>query len=206
MAAHRIDLTGERFGRLVAVKPVELVGNVWHWEFMCSCGTAVVRSGAVVRRASKRGLDQSCGCACHLITHNLSSHKKLYAVWKSMRQRCSNPNNKDFHNYGGRGISVCEEWSDFKPFFDWASNSGYREGVTIERVDVNGGYAPHNCTWVVNELQALNTRKIRTFTYLGKSMTIRELSELAGVNIHTMKNRLTTYGWSVEEAVAGVRA
>ena len=120
-----------------------------------------------------------------------------------MRQRCNNPRNKDYPNYGGRGIKVCSLWDNYNHFHSWALGNGYREGLTIERVDVNLGYSPLNCMWLANEKQALNTRKIRKYEYNGKEYTTRELAELAGINFYTMKGRLNNYGWSVVEAVEG---
>lgn len=118
-----------------------------------------------------------------------------------MRQRCQNPGNKDYPNYGARGISVCAEWESFETFQIWATLTGYQKGITIERVDVNDGYHAGNCTWVPNVEQALNTRKVRMFEYRGQSYRIRELAVMAGIGFHTMKTRLTSLGWSVERAM-----
>lgn len=202
MANHKNDIAGQRFGKLTAVQPDHAVSGRWKWLFKCDCGGECVRFSYVMVRERGKGTQSSCGCEQHLRTHGLSSQfKKLNWVWGAMRQRCFNPSNKDYPNYGGRGITICEEWSDFAKFKEWAVTTGYREGLTIERVDVNGHYEPDNCTWLVNERQALNTRIIRKFEYHGKQYTIRELSELSGIPLRTLKGRLTNYGWSVERAV-----
>ena len=206
MANRRLNLKGVRFGHLTGVSPVgATVAGLIIWKFRCECGQEVERVGSNIRRDFRKGVMSSCGCKAPLVTHNLSrKFKKLHRVWISMRQRCNNPRNKDFVNYGARGIQVCSEWNDFENFHQWAVSSGYKEGVTIERVNVNAGYNPDNCTWISNEKQALNTRKILTLDVNGESMTIREISELTGVNIHTLKSRYHA-GWSVNEIVSGVR-
>lgn len=198
-----LEIQGYKFGKLTAVKPVEKgPSGQWRWLFKCDCGGEVVRYAYVMKRA-KSGVRSSCGCEQPLKTHGLSkANTLLHNVWKAMRQRCSNPINKDYSNYGGRGIVVCDAWGDFAEFHKWAVSTGYRKGVTIERVDVNGNYEPSNCTWIVNERQALNTRRIRMFEYKGEQFTIRQLADIAGVSLRTMKSRLTSYGWSVERAVS----
>lgn len=197
------DITGQRFGKLTCVRKHSKDNDCrWLWLFKCDCGGEVIRSSLSVTRTVNKGSSPSCGCEHPLKTHGLSNaYPKLYDVWKAMRQRCRNPGNKDFKNYGGRGISICAEWDDFAKFHRWAVGSGYCEGVTIERVDVNGNYCPDNCTWIPNERQALNTRRIRTFEYKGEHLTARQLAEIAGVGVLTMKARLTHYGWDVERAV-----
>ncbi len=205
MANKRKDITGNRYDKLVAIKPLYPNNKgLWQWEFKCDCGNTLVRS---ITFASKLKPNQShsCGCSHHLKTHGMSyKNKKLYWVWVSMRQRCFNPENKDYPNYGGRGIRIFSEWSDYSAFHDWALSSGYKDKVTIERVDVNGNYEPSNCTWIVNEKQALNTRKVRLFNYKGEDYTLRELSEMSGIKLNTMKTRLTNLGWSVGRAMGDV--
>ncbi|MGL5284217.1 MAG: hypothetical protein ACRC8W_21145, partial [Plesiomonas shigelloides] len=167
MANKRLDLTGKKFGKLTAIEPNgSNEKGLVTWKLRCECGNEVTRTASRLTGSEKRGVVQSCGCTHHLKTHGLSvEFKKLRWVWVAMRQRCYNPSNKDYPNYGARGITICNEWDNFKDFHSWAVSTGYREGVTIERVDVNGNYDPTNCTWIVNERQALNTRKIRKFEY-----------------------------------------
>ena len=202
MANKRKDITGNRYGMLVAVKPTKPNHRgLWVWLFQCDCGQLVERSITFVSKIKPDAIS-SCGCNHHLKTHGLSGRdKKLRWVWLAMRQRCINPNNKDFKNYGARGISICREWDDYSFFYDWAMSSGYKEGVTIERSDVNGDYCPDNCTWIKNEKQALNRRNNVKIEYAGGLYSMRELSELSGVNYHTLRNRMNNYGWSVERAM-----
>jgi hypothetical protein len=201
MANKRKDITGNRYGLLTAVKPTTKSDKgLWNWLFQCDCGNKVERSVTFVSKI-KTGVISSCGCNHHLKKHGMShKNKNLYWVWVSMRQRCSNEKCKDYRNYGGRGIKICGDWDDYSNFHEWALSSGYYKGLTIERVDVNGDYSPSNCTWVANEKQALNTRKINKVEYKGKTMTLREVSEATGVNLNTLKNRMNK-GLTLEESL-----
>ncbi len=109
------------------------------------------------------------------------SDSKLYKVWYAMKSRCYNVNYKTYRHYGGRGITICDEWLDsFQVFETWALNNGYEEGLSIERIDVNGNYCPENCTWATQMEQCNNMRRNIYVTYLGKTQTLaqwaRELS------------------------------
>ena len=128
-------------------------------------------------------------------------HTKLYRVWASMRQRCNNPNEKEYKNYGGRGISICPEWEFYANFSEWAHANGYEEGLTIERKDVNGNYCPENCTWIPLELQARNRTDTCWVEYNGKKMSLPEACELSGVPVYTFRNRVLN-GWSEKDALS----
>lgn len=204
MANRRKDVTGQKFGKLTAVRPSRPDENGrWYWIFNCECGNSVERKLSHIMKGKSLGSVSHCGCSPALKTHGLSKKfEKLKWVWVAMKQRCYNPSCKDFPHYGQRGIIVCQEWHDFEKFHTWAISSGYKDKVTIERVDVNGHYCPENCTWVKNERQALNRTNTLKYKYQGKMYDIRELSELSGINYHTLKGRLTNYGWSVERAIS----
>ena len=206
MANKRLELHGVRFGLLTGVKPVgATTEGLIIWRFVCDCGEHVDRVGSNIRRDHKKGVVSSCGCTSPLLVHGLSKKfSKLHRVWVAMRQRCNNPNNKDYSNYGGRGIKVCNQWNDFRLFHTWALSAGYKPGVTIERINVNDGYNPKNCTWIENKKQALNTRKIVTLDFNGESLTLRQLSEKIGVNIYTLKSRRAS-GWTTEQIIRGHR-
>lgn len=164
MPAHPVDKTGRRFGRLVVVK---YHGNS-QWLCKCDCGnTAIVFSSAL-----NRGATQSCGCLHREraskanITHG-KSKTRLYDVWNGMKERCLNPMSLNYQNYGGRGITICDEWQkSFESFEKWAMENGFDPNLpfhkcSLDRIDNSKGYCPENCRWVTYSEQARNRRKCR---------------------------------------------
>lgn len=134
-------------------------------------------------------------------THG-KSKTKLYRVWCGMKNRCYNSKTACFKNYGSRGISICEEWlSDFSNFYDWAKNNGYAEGLTIDRIDVNGNYEPSNCRWASRFVQSNNTRRNVKITYSGKTQSIKMWCQQLGLNYRKIYFRIQHYGWSVKDAL-----
>ena len=160
----RLHLEGERYGKLVVMEEAESIYSktgkmIRRLKCKCDCGNiTIVRHGDL-----RNGSTVSCGCYNYekesaAKTHGYS-RTKLGNVFEGMKQRCNNPKNKNYEKYGGRGIKICTEWlNDPKKFFDWAIKNGYKEGLSIDRIDVNGNYEPDNCRWADNEAQCLNQR------------------------------------------------
>ena len=118
-----------------------------------------------------------------------------------MKQRCYNPNKPQYKDWGGRGITICDEWlNDFMAFYDWAMSNGYQDNLTIDRIDNNKGYEPSNCRWVDHKIQNRNKRNNRNYTINGETHCLTEWCEILGLNRGTVKNRLR-YGWSIEQSL-----
>ena len=128
-------------------------------------------------------------------------HTRIYNIWRSMRQRCNNPNANRYYRYGGRGIKVCEEWENsFTAFYEWAVAHGYADNLTIERKNPNGDYEPSNCCWETYKKQANNKQNSRYITYNGKTYTLAEWADLTGIKKATIWARLKK-GWDIESAL-----
>lgn len=156
-----VDLTGRKFGRLTVL---ERSGSNKDgrstWLCSCTCGNVTVKTGKLLLNGHCR----SCGCGEYENrVNNCTSHRKtgtrLYNIWGGMKQRCYYVKHKDYHNYGARGITVCEEWkNDFQAFYDWSMSNGYRDDLSIDRKDNDKGYSPDNCRWATALEQRLNQR------------------------------------------------
>lgn len=207
------DLSGKRFGNLLVLERAEpiLEGKSKRkrvaWVCRCDCGnTCIVRSCAL-----KNG-QRSCGCA--IAENNRATWTKhngckdrLYGVWIDMKKRCYNPKYKQYKDYGGRGIRVCDEWlHDYSAFKKFALGHGYDADAifgdcTIDRVDVNGHYCPENCRFVDMKTQGKNKRVTgHLLTYGKKTQNIAAWSRETGINRVTIQQRIKR-GWSVEKAL-----
>ena len=151
-----IDLTGQTFERLTVIKRVENAkNNKAQWLCQCSCGKQkIIKSSNLIR-----GATSSCGCIKEEKRLGELHNSRLHRIWNNMKQRCLNPKNTNYVHYGKRGITVCKEWIDFKPFYNWALSNGYKDTLSIDRINVNGNYEPLNCRWATYKEQNNNKRK-----------------------------------------------
>lgn len=124
-------------------------------------------------------------------------------TWADMKRRCNDPSRHNYKDYGGRGISVCEQWSRcFEEFYNWSLSHGYASGLTLDRIDVNGNYEPGNCRWVTPLQQGSNKRNNHILTASnGESHTIAEWARICGVDRKTIYQRINSLGWSIDKAV-----
>lgn len=209
------DLTGRRFGRLTVIKLHEKKqqykngkksGFEYYYLCKCDCGNEkIIRSYALTEN-----MTQSCGCLHKemvstktrekIITHGLS-RSDLYRKWAGMKSRCYNNKEINFYLYGGRGVKVCEEWQEFEPFYNWATKNGYKKGLTIDRINVNGDYEPKNCRWATIKEQQNNRRNNHYLTYNGKTHTITEWAEITGIRAKTIMARINKYKWTTKKAL-----
>ena len=195
----RKELKGQRFGKLLVIEEDGRIGTNVAWICKCDCGNVTrVRANSLLT-----GNTTSCGCGrIDAITKHNMTGSKLFNVWRTMKERCNNKNYRQYGDYGGRGISVCDEWSEFKPFMEWSMENGYEEGLSIDRIDNDGDYCPENCRWTTSRVQGRNRRANRILEYNGEKHCIVEWGEILGVKPNTIWWRLSQ-GWSTEEALMG---
>lgn len=205
MGRHVIDLTGRKFGRLTVIERGQTSkAGMPRWICQCECGNIRLVQGEQLRG----GRSQSCGCYAREQTSKRARihgqrNTALYNVWDAMKQRCMNPKSKAWKYYGGRGVSICEEWQhNFETFNKWANDNGYQKGLTIDRIDVNGDYEPSNCRWVTMREQGKNKRCNVSLTYKGETKLISEWAKELGLNYSTIQWRHKR-GWSDEDCITG---
>lgn len=193
-------MTGKTFGKWTVIELAEPIKdkkgyNVNRWKCRCECGNERLVIGTTLRN----GRSTSCGCdagkraetAKKLFTTHNESKLRIYKIWSYMRKRCYNENSSNYCNYGGRGISVCDEWNNsYEAFRDWAINNGYEDSLSIDRIDVNGNYEPDNCRWVTDAAQANNRRNTVYYTHDGQTRSVSEWASIYGINYKTLLKRI----------------
>lgn len=195
------DLTGLRVGRLTVIGQAERRGGRPAWRCICDCGNET----AVITTSLTTGRTRSCGCLNReRTTESFTKHgqyqTRLYRIWSNMIQRCSNPNNDNYHRYGENGITVCQEWRNYKTFSQWAFENGYSDKLSIDRIENDKGYCPENCRWVTPQEQTDNRNCTRHISYDGKTKTLKRWSEETGIPYNTLQWRIQK-GWSSEKAL-----
>lgn len=191
------NIIGIQFGRLI----VESYAGNGKWICVCSCGGRVtVKTGNL-----RSGNTKSCGCyQKDRVTESLTTHgmtgTKVYAAWASMIQRCTNPKNPGWKDYGGRGIKVCERWMNFENFYADMGDLPF-DGAEIERKDNDGGYCKENCIWATHKEECNNRRSSHKITFQGRTQTARQWEEELGFPLKILHNRIKVQKWSEEKAI-----
>ena len=200
------DLSGKRFGKLFAIGATSRNGHGYS-ICQCDCGNRFVTRNDGL----KSGETVSCGCynkeksksGNSRRTHGQAG-KRLYKIWQNMKARCYNKNVKQYKDYGGRGITVCSKWKDnFSAFQHWAINSGYRDDLTIERIDNNGDYSEDNCKWVTLSEQQGNKRNNHIAVIDGVSHTLTQWARIYNIKPSVVNWRVNN-GWDVKKALTVV--
>ncbi|MVO84153.1 hypothetical protein GPA10_05050 [Streptomyces sp. p1417] len=195
MTIPRDDLTGRTFGSWAVLEFSHRAANrAALWSCRCACGAEKAVRGTDLTR----GRSTRCPDCVKVAT---GAHgRKLYKVWHNIRQRCENPEHRDWSRYGGRGIRVCERWQQFVNFHaDMAP--AYRAGLTVERTDNDGPYSPDNCRWATRTEQSRNRRNSQFATLYGRTAPVAEWAELLGLEAGVIRDRLNKLGWPVERAL-----
>lgn len=186
------NLAGRKFGKLVAIKPLRSQRGKVRWLFLCDCG----RQHEAVGTSVTSGDVVSCGC--HRSRRGGPSNRKAYHAWYGMQQRCFNPRDKSFLLYGGRGIRVCDRWRDFNAFLEDMGRPA--EDESLDRIDVNGDYAPSNCRWATSRVQANNRTNNRIITFGDQSLTLAQWAEQLELTVGCLWRRLHR-GKAIERAL-----
>jgi len=204
MGRKAIDLTGHVYGRLKVVKFIKKVGSTALWECECTCGKVT----QVFRGNLRSGSTVSCGCLSveklveRSTTHGMA-HTREFSIWHGMKNRCFNPNSDCFQLYGGRGITVCEDWANsFEQFYKDMGKCP--DNHSIERIDVNGHYCPTNCKWATVDEQNNNKRTNVKITINGEELTMAQWSKRLGYTSPVIQQRRRR-GWNMVEAVTSLK-
>jgi hypothetical protein len=200
-----IDLTGQVFGRLTVIERGHRHHKHTFWKCRCSCGT----EKDILSDSLRAALSTSCGCfhredlAARSTTHG-GTYSAEYHCWAGMLVRCRNPKSTEYHNYGGRGITVSPSWNDFARFL---ADVGKRPSPlhSLERVNNDGGYFPGNVVWATRKTQSRNRRGLRMIVYKGRRQCLKQWTEELGLPYDQTKGRLRS-GWTVEKAFSEAAA
>jgi hypothetical protein len=197
---HVKDIAGQRFDRLLVLGYLGISKNGSAiWRCQCDCGNIV----DVVGHSIRSGHAKSCGCLSkestseRFTTHGMSG-TSAHIAWSNMLQRCQNPINPNYSNYGGRGVTVCDRWQEFENFF--ADMGEPPAGMSLDRKDNDGNYDPDNCRWTTNQQQAINKRSNQLLTLDGRTMPMMQWASETGIKANTIWYRLDR-GWTVEDAL-----
>ena len=195
------DLTGQQFGYLIIIEFAGIHKRNAQWKCRCECGNEKV----VMGHNLKSGNVKSCGClrsettSARCYKHG-GTNTRLYNIFSQMLNRCNNQNNTNYKDYGGRGITVCNEWLVYQNFKAWALANGYADDLTIDRIDNDKGYSPENCRWATRKEQNGNRRNNRLITFEGETKTLSQWATDKNISRDVLRSRLDM-DWTVEDVL-----
>lgn len=211
MGGYTRDLTGMRFAKLVVLKkgePYITKNNEHHTTWVCQCDCGNIKTIRANGLLTKHTL--SCGCLrtenrIKAIKKHGMSKTRIYGIYLGMIDRCyDSVHCGSYHYYGGRGISICEEWDEFINFYNWAMANGYEETLTIDRIDNDGNYEPNNCRWVTMAVQESNKRTNHYIEFNGEKMTMSQCAKMNGVSINAFRYLVCNLGETPEDAIKNI--
>ena len=189
-----------KYNKLELIKEVKVINKHSYWLCKCECGNEkIIRLDSV-----KSGKTQSCGCIRKDRAFKVhgKSRTKLYHIYYGMKQRCYNKNDKAYKHYGLRNIKIDERWlSDFQNFYNWSIENGYKEGLSIDRINVNGNYEPSNCRWIECREQNNNTRRTVSITYDGVTQNINQWAKTLGINKNTFWHYIRVKNYTIDQII-----
>ena len=192
-----LDLIGQRFGRLLVIEKMVQRDRFKKvvWKCKCDCGNEHLINTKSLRSSNV----QSCGwLRVELTTTHGKRNTREYSIWNQMKTRCFNSNHVYFNKYGGRGITVCNEWMLFENFFNDMGLAPPKH--TLERIDNNKGYSKENCKWATRKEQAVNRSSTKFLTFDGQTKSISDWAREIGIRIDTLHYRISR-GWNIEKAL-----
>lgn len=194
------EMIGKKFNRWTVLAKCEdsmvCPSGSKHTRYLCECECG--KRKKVLKNHLLDGTSKSCGCFKKK-NRPTDIHTRLYTIWGNMVNRCTNPNNPAYANYGGRGINVCDQWRNFHEFKKWSMNNGYDDSLSIDRINNDDGYNPENCRWADCFVQSNNTRRNRWISYDGESHTVGEWSKILNIPYKDLHARIQR-GWSIDRA------
>lgn len=206
------DITGQKFGRLTAIKFMERKGRIYYWLFRCDCGNKKI----IQKQSVLGGITTSCGCYHkEMMKGKKFSYKHgmyktyFHRVWRGIKNRCLNKKNKHYKDYGGRGINICDRWLKFENFRDdmyqsyLEHNKEFGDGRnnTIDRINNNSGYYKDNCRWATQKEQCNNRRNSRLITFNNETLTIAQWEEKFSLSSNILYQRIDKLKWSIKKAL-----
>lgn len=205
---YKIDLTNKRYGSMVVTSFAYNKCKKSYWNCLCDCGKVFIKRQDILKN-SKYMCCRECYYKLRPVlstadkdTNNDTEYHRLYNIWTNMKRRCNVATNDRYNRYGGRGISVCEEWyKSYKTFKLWALNNGYRNDLTIDRINNDGNYEPSNCRWVTNLDQMQNTSVSWYVKYKNATYSLAMLSRVLNIPRTTLRSYLLKYNFDVEKCI-----